>query len=382
MIKIFMSLFLFVSCRPEPVLEQGFLNVGEVKSVEIELTIDLPPEGAYEKGDVLTFALQSEKEIILSGAPVLKFTIADEDRAASCSQESSKALFCSYTIGEADVDYSPTGDLFIKGLSLNGASATTSEGASVELSIPSNFKLENRLVFLKSPLLWLDATDDSTVFSDSGCTVTAVGDDLVRCWKDKFDSIPFINSSSSARLKSNSINGQNSINFSRDLFLAPSPYTLQSFTAFIVYNVQSWNALNYWIGSVTGSSSVGIGLGFGGAWTGGPQGEGIFVFGRDGLGASGNVSAPVEPSSWGLATYNNDKTFYGSQENAPYASQTPVPEGLNFQGIGSREDFHSCCFHTGNIAEIIIYNSKLDESERRKVWCELSEKHALALIGC
>jgi hypothetical protein len=153
-------------------------------------------------------------------------------------------------------------------------------------------------------------------------------------------------------------------------------------TVFVVYDVVHFNTLNYFIGSIGGGASSGIGFGFGGNWTGGPAGDGLFGITKSTSGLVSTLSSRTELMDWATATYTPSKIFRNITEATPYSSTQPLSLPQDFKRIGRREDGNGCCDHNGNIAELMIFSQTLSSIERKKVWCYLSDKYSFGYTDC
>jgi hypothetical protein len=381
LILLFFVLILGLSCVPKSIVDQGFLETDAdslPKEIDVFPVLIAPNSGFHQKDNVLSFTLNFTQNFTLTGVPQLKLSIDQNERLADCSQTAPAELKCNYLLGSSGVDFSLDGIEVLTYLA-KGSVLLTEEKTILIPQINSSLYPEIKTV-MKNPLVWLDGNDSSTLFTNTSCTTAASGSDNIRCWVDKFNQRNFTQSGGATpSLVQNAINGKTSLYFLADRLDVTTPITVNNYTAFIVYNVTGWSALNYWIGSIN-DTTPGLGLGFGGSWTG-EAGSGIFVIHRDNSNNSTLVTSTVEPTSWGIATYTNSQSFRNDLENSPYITQNTTPSS-HFSSIGRREDNHGCCYHQGHIAEIMMYDSSLSSDERGRVWCYLSEKYSLNLTGC
>jgi hypothetical protein len=373
-------MFLSSACVREAGIDQEFLQNSDSEiSVSKNLTAS-NNQDLINVNEDLVITLTSDEAIELRASINLEIEVDGEDRIAICTQSSSTQLSCSYKIGSQGDDFNLSGVSFVIN-NLDNSSGNLKTVDDEEI-IPTviNTTFFNVKMGYENFILWMDAADNTTVYSDASCTTNASHGQAVRCWVDKAQDMQFTNSGSDVPAYiENFYNGTNSVSFNFDKLVSSTPVTLNSFTLFVVYDVVSWAALNYFIGSLN-ETTYGIGMGFGGNWNGGNAGKGIFLNQRS-SGPITTLSSSVEPSSFGVATFQNDKTFRGITENTPYLDTTTSPSH-SFSQIGKRFDNHSCCQHIGRISELLIFNTTLNADERQKVWCYLSEKYTLGFTGC
>ena len=235
--------------------------------------------------------------------------------------------------------------------------------------------------------LWLDASDGSTLFTDSAGTTPATADgDPVGCWKDKSGNAKNATQSDGtlkAKLTVAYKSGKNVVYCDgtdiMDIVSFPTMSAATIFCAFRpTYLSGIWDRYISWrLGNNTDDASTGasfipllrtINTQYVCSFvSGGPRG-----------------SSAWSDQTWGLWMARNDGTAFSAQKNADsLQSYTPsaFDRGAEVQ-IGGRRgagggnnlpnDFGKC-----NIAEIVWYNSALDDADAASVRSYLNAKWSI-----
>lgn len=219
---------------------------------------------------------------------------------------------------------------------------------------------------LPSCILWLDAADPSTLFSDSAGTVAASVSGTVGFWKDKSAAATSVSNATSGQRPTYTING---LSYAGGQILTGTPTTLSStgLSAFVVFNpttpatrtsiVRMWS--NYYLTSIeTTYNDYMI--------------PGLYKYQAVSPTAGvNNIMSLVgyTPSliEWAVnvATSSTTWTFTGG------------PSAGTELGIGSRSGL-SLAF-TGTISEVIIYDAFLSVVQKQKIEGYLAWKWGIAL---
>tara|TARA_B100001248_G_C27399538_1_gene468940 strand:- start:9458 stop:10648 length:1191 start_codon:yes stop_codon:yes gene_type:complete len=348
-------------------------------------SISTPADGVYEAGDTIEFDISFSEEINLSGTFALVLDIGRHQKSSICSKQNATTIRCSYTFEEASIDP----DLDFDGIafnSLDASSATIQDAAgnNANLSVAAP-DLSGIMVYYTNFDYWLDATDADTVFSNAACSVPINDGDDVGCWVDKRSGFNVTNGGGGKPSYDDNIGPNNTaaIYFNSEFLSYSTSPTIQSnFTLLVVYNIVGFNTLNYFIGSIS-NTTAGIGFGFGGSWTGGPAGDGIYVLTKATAGSpTDQFVSTLEPTAWGLNTYQPTKIFRNQSEALPYSNVVALSLPQSFTRIGGRDDGNTCCNNNGNISEIMIFNQTLNDEQLEEIWCHISDKYAFGFAGC
>ncbi|HRS54359.1 MAG TPA: PKD domain-containing protein, partial [Bacteroidales bacterium] len=144
-------------------------------------------------------------------------------------------------------------------------------------------------------------------------------------------------------------------------------FTNGNFSIFTVYKAIDINkSFHYFLSGGTGTSFKG-GCHAGGTYTG-INGYGIY-----GVGGINGRNAAEEPINWGIVTYFNNKLYRNSKE-ANYSLQGTVND-IYINTIGTRLDYANFFFY-GDIAEIIVYDNKLNTQQQAFIERYLHDKYA------
>lgn len=244
--------------------------------------------------------------------------------------------------------------------------STTSAGTNCEAIFnPSTFAPTD----LSDLILWLDANDATTLFSNSSCT-TQSGYSDVLCWKDKSPTAAYAVNSSGNNFPDSRLDGKKTVRFNGDEWLKiPKTgamldlYSVEVFLVMKVLSVQDgfvfYNNSNDQLSlKLPNSSSNAV-------W--------IFDEANSGAAWGGNTSAF---KIWNMIGE-------GDLTNSLYRGQTPVysiSSGAAYITVGAN-DFMIGCKNTAlanciksEISELLIYKRKLTVNERSKVTAYLKKK--------
>ena len=251
--------------------------------------------------------------------------------------------------------------------------------------------------FIKTPkkltgcILWLDASDASTL--------TTEGAGYVRYWADKSDSKVVatgggLTLANEPLLVSNSLNGLSTIYFDgTDYFEIPDNSALQTQnekTVFVVYKYKKVSNTNYGVliqrGSGDSSEEIRLAvinnanwiyfdIGAGGGPYIQPTGQDVNI--RDYAANIVTATATRFAGSSTLKLYSNGKDMGGTT-----IGPTLTPSiGTYITSIGKQLDASvNYNYFTGNIAEIIVYNRCLSDTERNQIHNYLANKWRIPLL--
>lgn len=209
-------------------------------------------------------------------------------------------------------------------------------------------------------LLWLDASDSSTVIND--------GSGYVMRWEDKSGNNYHATQSTSASrptLNSNALNGKAAIRFdgSNDgMFISDSLYLTRSYTVFIV---------NQYYGSVQGRTLQSRDINWlAGLWAGN---HGHYASGWV-SNSSYNTAGTNTPWISEAIGYTSSSAYYANGQNYTVDSNpTGNPGKLALVGSGAYNEQSQA-----DVAEILIYNRVLTTQERNAVGSYLATKYSMA----
>jgi hypothetical protein len=355
------------------------------KMPSLLLSLTSPEIKNYTSGEQLVFNLTFDNEVTIKGAPSFKFKIGRFEKEATCLSVTKLEVTCSYELSEdttlPDLDFD--GIEFQEFDNISGQ-IVGNDGKEVVIDT-SSIDINSITVHYSSFTNWLDGSDLETLFSDSSCSTMINSNDSVGCWIDKKSTEAITGSGATKPIYNlnGAPNSKGSVYFNSDHLSYPTPASIQStFTFIVVYNVVAFNTLNYLIGSTSGSTK-GIGIGFGGSWTGGSAGSGLYILTKATPSSTSNtLSSTVELSNWATATYTPTKIYRDLDEATPYSSTQAIDLPQSFTRVGGRDDGNGCCHNNGNVAELLIFAQTLSNNQRGEVLCYLSGKYGFGYIGC
>ncbi len=223
----------------------------------------------------------------------------------------------------------------------------------------------DNLPYLNSLILFLKA--------DGNLTTRATSTDIfVTTWGDassEANDATQVTEANQPKLIENELNGKPALRFSKD---APyylnltAPVALTDYTIFAVYKFTDpapANPLYYYLGG----SAQGV---FGGG-SSDPYNYGIY--------AGGTVNATgTPPTEWSIITHYKNKLYKNGVE--PSYSYAGTASPLTFSRVGARDDSGVANWpFEGDIAEILVYNEALSDTQRVSVEEYLSKKYNISL---
>lgn len=244
--------------------------------------------------------------------------------------------------------------------------STTGSGSNCEaLFNPSTFAPTD----LTDLILWLDADDATTAFSNTSCT-TQSGYSDVLCWKDKSPTAAYATNSSGNNYPDRRKDGKKTMRFNGDEWLKIPAigvnvdiYSIEIFLVMKVLAIQDgfvfYNNSNDQLSlKLPNSASKAIWTfdvaNSGAAWGGNTSGFKIWN-----MIGEGNVTN---------STYRLQTPVYSTTSTSPY-----ITVGANDFMIGCKNTSLSNCIKS-EISELLIYKRKLTTDERSKVIAYLKKK--------
>lgn len=143
-------------------------------------SVDVPANGYYNAGDVLTFTVHINENVTVMGAPAVGLTVgADAKQAAYVSGSGSSALVFSYTVQPGDMDMN---GIQLTGLTLNGGTIRDQVGNDAALTLNNVGNTTNVMVNTAIPTVTLSGTPapnapwTMTITFSEAVTVLTTGD--------------------------------------------------------------------------------------------------------------------------------------------------------------------------------------------------------------
>lgn len=289
------------------------------------------------------------------------------------------------TINGAAYPATGAGEMDVAGVCLSDSSVSLLSDCSIT-GAWENQRLNCPAVFVGNPLVWLDASNTNTVFTDTACTTPATNGSRVRCWKDKsvnnFSAIQATDDDWRPTYSHNQMNGLPVMVFD------PSS-TVQKLS------IADHNSLD-----IFGDMSILVVLNFDTVAGSGILGKTI-----------GNVTAPYDLHAWSppnrIWFYRGDTVSYGTSGSNGYLSSgtnyvvsivmsgttvnhfgngtaqgsgtmSPTIAGnSNSLDIGSRNDNYTKM--DGKIAELLLYDTALSTTDRQAIEQSLGNKWGIAV---
>lgn len=216
-----------------------------------------------------------------------------------------------------------------------------------------------------SPLLWYDAADADTLFSNTGCTTKAVSGNTIACWEDKAQNG---NNATHATLgpqyntSTYTIGNLPALDFQGNDALIVSGLTsgVANYTAFAVLDSDATAAHQYLLDSLSGRFIFQLGdYGWYNASNGGHQGYYSAVTGEQII-------------TWDLSTTSGGKVY----RNGRVVSEDTYTVGENIGStvaLGGQWNAGGY-FVNARLGEFILYNTTLSVDDRSSVEAYLSDK--------
>ena len=240
--------------------------------------------------------------------------------------------------------------------------------------------------------VWLDGSDASTLFKDAaGTTQVSANGDQVALWRDKSgnnnNAVAWVGSTPSVPTYTTSaLGGKSALTFNGSQGLSNGTYAWSSsVNIFAVVSANSWSSPNgyrFILSSMPATYNAGIAL-TGGAYDGWNANE-VLAFGNNWPSpASPRVNAPFGTLSNGQAAILDvslsstvaDIALNGSLLTPTYQSlgaSLSSRTGFNVAGNPLGEQAWQ-----GNIAELVIFNRVLSDSEANEVGSYLQDKYGI-----
>lgn len=240
---------------------------------------------------------------------------------------------------------------------------------------------------ITDPILWLDASDETTLYTDTGCTTAVTSDNQdVLCWADKSgNDNNALSEGTPPSYETDERNGNSVLSFDSEFLDIDTPWTDlwkmeadEPFTFFAVLNPSSSVSDQIFFGP---DNTAGAALSYRITSSGNQQ----LSFYNDspslgGITGSADIIGnyhliATSASTGGSRTFNSyfDGELDGNTTNTAFYT-----EDVNKRiGSGPGSDFF-----IGDIAEILVYHTVLSDTDIESVECYLSEKWDLGIDGC
>jgi len=226
--------------------------------------------------------------------------------------------------------------------------------------------------------LWLDAADASTLYDDTAGGSLVAGDGLVARWEDKSGNARHAtqsNSDNRPQRKTNQQNGLDALLFdgTNDRFALPSTTIPNSHSVFQVYRRATAGIQSFGIAS---TNPVALPP-FPSVWAG----DNI-LYQISNADFTTHGTANTSTGYFVISTIRNGTTSIDLRRNAANVATITTGTGVtnaasgSWNAIASRDPGH-LNRHSGNLCEIIVYDSALSDTDRNAVESYLLSKWAI-----
>jgi hypothetical protein len=226
--------------------------------------------------------------------------------------------------------------------------------------------------------LWLDASDASTLYDSTSGGALVAADGAVARWEDKSGNARHATQSNSDNMpqrKTNQQNGLDALLFdgTNDRFALPSITIPNSHSAFQVYRRASAGIQSFGIAS---TNAVALPP-FPSVWAG----DNI-LYQISNADFTTHGTANTSTGYFVISTIRNGTTSINLRRNAANVATITTGAGVTNAATGSwnaiaSRDYSHLNRHSGNICEIIVYDSALADSARNEVESYLMSKWAI-----
>ena len=226
--------------------------------------------------------------------------------------------------------------------------------------------------------LWLDAADASTLYDDTAGGSLVAEDGLVARWEDKSGNARHAtqsNSDNRPQRKTNQQNGLDALLFdgTNDRFVLPSISIPNSHSAFTVYRRASAGMQSFGIAS---TAAVALPP-FPSVWS-----TDNILYQISNAEFTTHGTANTSTGYFVISTIRNGTTSIDLRRNAANVATITTGAGVtnaasgSWNAIASRDPGH-LNRHSGNLCEIIVYDSALSDTDRNAVESYLMSKWAI-----
>jgi len=239
--------------------------------------------------------------------------------------------------------------------------------------------------------VWLDGSDASTLFKDAdGTAQVSANGDQVALWRDKSGNnnhaVAWVGPTSSPTYTASALGGKSALTFNGSQGLSNGTYAWSSsVNIFAVVSANSWSSANgyrFILSSMPATYNAGIAL-TGGAYDGWNANE-VLAYGNNWPSpASPRVNAPYGTLNNGQAAILDvslsstvaDIALNGSLLTPTYRSIHNEVFPKNGYNVAGKEDRDQAW--QGNIAELVIFDRVLSDSEANEVGSYLQDKYGI-----
>lgn len=242
--------------------------------------------------------------------------------------------------------------------------------------------------------VWLDGSDASTLFKDAdGTAQVSANGDQVALWRDKSGNnnhaVAWVGPTSSPTYTASALGGKSALTFNGSQGLSNGTYAWSSsVNIFAVVSANSWSSANgyrFILSSMPATYNAGIAL-TGGAYDGWNANE-VLAYGNNWVSeptpSTPRVNAPYGTLSNGQAAILDvslsdsvaDIALNGSLLTPTYRSINNEVFAKNGYNVAGKEDRDQAW--QGNIAELVIFDRVLSDSEANEVGSYLQDKYGI-----
>jgi len=239
--------------------------------------------------------------------------------------------------------------------------------------------------------VWLDGSDASTLFKDAaGTTQVSANGDQVALWRDKSgnnnNAVAWVGSTPSVPTYTTSaLGGKSALTFNGSQGLSNGTYAWSSsVNIFAVVSANSWSSANGYTYALTSAEPNYAGIALTGGAHDGWNANEVLAFGNNWPSpASPRVNAPFGTLSNGQAAILDvslsstvaDIALNGSLLTPTYRSIHNEVFPKNGYNVAGKEDRDQAW--QGNIAELVIFDRVLSDSEANEVGSYLQDKYGI-----
>lgn len=348
------------------VIEDSYANQATTAGNDVTRDVTRPNVDSVARSDArllngqnLDIDVYFDEAVNISGNVGINVDIETNTRSVAYNSGSgSSSTVFRYALTDSDYDLTAI-EFNSSSVSLNAGSISDLAGNSIN---SLSFAAINSTVYVlpDSVVTWFDANDNSTVFTDTGCSNQASTGQTVKCWENKYDGTSNATTNSGPTYSANQLNGNPVMTFSGQQF--SNAVNFDAKTVFLVFRGQD-QAQEVWgdFGGDLGveferSSFIGIVTR-------------RYVFNGS---CGNNCKVKWAHNDDGESGYVAEDTSWLNNQWARLFMESESATGVNMQThqIGSG-DFD------GAIAEIIIFNETLTANQKAAVHAYLNAKHGL-----
>ncbi len=225
--------------------------------------------------------------------------------------------------------------------------------------------------------VWLDASDQASLFTDPTCTAQVTGSgDTIGCWKDKSaNNYRMVQNTAGERptYTASAVNGNPILAFGGTQYMFSSVNIImnQPNTTFVVFSNQNWGNHRPIVGNTALSNCIS------------QQGTANQIkMGASGGSGSNFESYQLMPTQTTIGQYNLAEAIFNTPNFTFMVNGVSQTTSSNYNAVnGSGAFFIAYDFYYGhaqvNVAEVVVYNSVLSVNERQQVEDYLNNKYSI-----